>query len=91
MIHEISGKKTKNEWNLLTYTGQTDTVTDQISQEVIEHTSHSGLQTKVVFFGGEKSVYCNVYQRLQADYDYECPLITETEIKATTILPLTIG
>ena len=64
MIQEAAAIN-KERVELLTYTGQTDTVTDQISQEVIEHTSaNSGLQTKVVFAGGEKSVYCNVYQRL---------------------------
>ena len=38
MIQEAAAIN-KERVELLTYTGQTDTVTDQISQEVIEHTS----------------------------------------------------
>ncbi|DAC16313.1 MAG TPA: hypothetical protein D7I06_05295 [Candidatus Poseidoniales archaeon] len=85
MIQEATAIN-KERVELLTYTGQSDTVTDQISQEVIERTSaNSELQTMVVFAGGDKSVYCNVYSNLsQGDFKERIHLITETEIHETT-------
>ena len=76
----------KHEFELITYTDHCDSVVGLISDEVIARQSfYPEIKTYTIFAGGDKAVYCNVFQKLKHSENLSSiEIITEPEMLEST-------